>query len=129
MTKTAANPQKKLWLDDRRTEPGGWVRTLTAPEAIALLSDGSFSEVSLDHDLGCCKQCLADNDECFIPSECVHTGNGYHVACWLEERVALDPTFNVPEIHVHTDNASARIKMMQAVLNIKRIVKRRTETE
>lgn len=92
---------KKLWLDDERPEPEGWVRAKTASHAVMLLASGSFSEVSLDHDLG--------------PDD---AGNGYQVACWLEEEVMTNPSFTVPLVHVHTANPSARVKMMHALRNI-----------
>lgn len=42
----------KLYLDDERPTPEGWVRVYTAPEAISYLWTGLVTEVSLDHDLG-----------------------------------------------------------------------------
>lgn len=99
---------KKLWLDDERPEPEGWVRAKTAGIAIALLASGTYDEVSLDHDLG--------------PEL---AGTGYQVACWLEEQVMTDPHFPAPIVHVHTANASARGKMMQAVRNIEMVRQQR----
>lgn len=55
---------RKLWLDDERPEPEGWVRAKTARQAVMLLASGTFGEVSLDHDL------------CHAP-----VGTGYQVAC------------------------------------------------
>jgi hypothetical protein len=42
----------RLWLDDEREAPIGWIRCFSAAEANALLSSGRVVEVSLDHDLG-----------------------------------------------------------------------------
>ena len=42
----------KLWLDDVRTPPEGWVWAKTAQEAIDLLLTREIEEISLDHDLG-----------------------------------------------------------------------------
>lgn len=43
----------KLWLDDIRPAPAGWVWCKTATEAVRYLSqDGLVEEASLDHDLG-----------------------------------------------------------------------------
>lgn len=89
----------KLYLDDERPTPEGWVRAYTAREAIKLLKTNDVSEISLDHDLG---------DESV--SLC---GNGYDVISWIEVRVALDG-YIPPIIHIHTSNPSARIKMIQA---------------
>lgn len=107
---------KKLWLDDERPAPVGWVRVRTAPEAIAQLETRGFDEVSLDHDLGTCDGCRG---------RCEHVGDGYLVACWLEERVMTDVTFPVPKVYVHTQNAAARPRMLQAVRQIDRLRDRR----
>ncbi len=98
----------KLWLHDDRPEPEGWVRARTASHAIMFLASGTFGEVSLDHDLG--------------PES---AGTGYQVACWLEEEVMTNPSFPAPIVHVHTVNASARGKMLQAVHNIKMVRQQR----
>lgn len=42
----------KVWLDDCRTAPDGWIRVETADAAIALLMHENVEEISLDHDLG-----------------------------------------------------------------------------
>lgn len=44
----------KVYLDDVREEPEGWVRTKTVAETIELLKTGEVTEISLDHDLGEC---------------------------------------------------------------------------
>ena len=62
----------KVYLDDERTTPDGWVRTYWPEEAIALLKTGAVTEISLDHDLG---------DDA--------RGTGYSVLLWLEEQVAV----------------------------------------
>ncbi len=41
----------KVYLDDVRPTPDGWVRTYTSQETIDLLNRESVEEVSLDHDL------------------------------------------------------------------------------
>jgi hypothetical protein len=42
----------KVWLDDQRAAPEGWVHVRTPEEAIRLLRRGEVEELSLDHDLG-----------------------------------------------------------------------------
>jgi hypothetical protein len=86
--------QIRVWLDDMRDAPPGWTRAYTAHEAIALLEARRVVELSLDHDLG--------DDEKF--------GTGYDVACWLEERVALDG-FDPPSIKIHSANSVGRAPM------------------
>jgi hypothetical protein len=39
----------KIYLDDIRTEPEGWVRVKTAQEAVELLKSNKVSEISLDN--------------------------------------------------------------------------------
>ena len=42
----------KVWLDDVREAPEGWIHIRTPEEAIDLLRSGAVEEISLDHDLG-----------------------------------------------------------------------------
>jgi hypothetical protein len=42
----------RVWLDDVRDAPDGWVHVQTPEEAIELLRSGKVKEISLDHDLG-----------------------------------------------------------------------------
>ena len=95
----------KVYLDDERTTPDGWVRTYWPEEAIALLKTGAVTEISLDHDLG---------DEAH--------GTGYSVLLWLEEQVAVHGMVP-PIMHVHSANASARQKMEAAIATINRLAR------
>lgn len=60
----------KLYLDDERKTPVGWVRVFWPEEAIAWLKTEMVTEISLDHDLG-------DDDR----------GTGYDVILWIENEV------------------------------------------
>jgi len=62
----------KVFLDDERPTPTGWIRAYWPDEVIALLNTGQVEELSLDHDLG---------DD--------HRGTGYDVILWIEKAVAL----------------------------------------
>ena len=42
----------RVFLDDVRTPPDGWVLVKTVPEVQELLKAGGVTELSLDHDLG-----------------------------------------------------------------------------
>ena len=91
----------KVFLDDERVTPDGWVRVYWPDEAIAFLESGQVSEISLDHDLG--------DDE---------RGTGYDVVLWIEEAVHVRG-FSPPKMRVHSANSSARQKMelgIQAIL-------------
>ncbi len=42
----------KVYLDDERPVPNGWMLVPWPEEAIGLLITGQVTEISLDHDLG-----------------------------------------------------------------------------
>lgn len=102
-TPTKANAMStKLYLDDERRTPQGWVRAFTAPEAITLLLSGGIVEVSLDHDLG--------------PEE---AGTGYDVATWIEEQAVLG---SLPPLRwrIHSANPVGRARMEAALRSAER---------
>ena len=71
----------KVYLDDCREAPEGWLRTRTARETINLLAmTGCVTHLSLDHDLG----------------EDPSVGCGYDVLLWIEKAVA-ERDFSPPE--------------------------------
>ncbi len=94
----------RVYLDDERETPDGWVRVYWPDEAIVLLKEGNVAEISLDHDLG--------DDE---------RGTGYDVLLWIEEAVALEG-FRPPLMKVHSANSSARQKMIAAIESIQKRV-------
>jgi hypothetical protein len=94
----------RIFLDDERTTPEGWVRAYWPDEVIAHLTRGDVTEVSLDHDLG--------DDE---------RGTGYDVVLWVEEAVATRG-FVAPKLTVHSANSSARAKMEQGIAKIARMI-------
>lgn len=96
------NEVTRVFLDDERETPPGWTRAYTAAEAISLLQTQNVVEISLDHDLG-------DDQQ----------GTGYDVLLWIEEAV-FTRNFVPPTMHVHSANASARVKMLAAVQTIVR---------
>ena len=61
----------KIWLDDERPAPDGWILARWPQEAISWLASGDVTHISLDHDLG-------DDSR----------GTGYDVILWIEEAVA-----------------------------------------
>lgn len=95
----------RVYLDDERQTPEGWIRVYWPEEAIELLSTGNVEEISLDHDLG--------DDE---------HGTGYDVVLWIEEAVIVRD-FIPPKMTVHSANSSARIKMEAGIANIYRNVR------
>ena len=93
----------KVFLDDLRTEPDGWVRVFWPDQAIDLLESGLVTDISLDHDLG--------DDQ---------RGTGYDVLLWIEEAVHLR-NFSPPRMQVHSANTSARLRMLNAISAISAI--------
>jgi hypothetical protein len=97
----------KVFLDDVRPAPEGWVRALTPEEAIKLLRSGWVEALSLDFDLGY--------------RGCEEWRTGEVVLQWIEERVflgALD--FDLPEISVHSSNPVGRQRLQRALGAIER---------
>lgn len=90
----------KVYLDDLRPAPEGWVRVFWPDEVIALLKTGLVTEISLDHDLG---------------SE--QRGTGYDVLLWIEDAV-VTTRFIPPKITVHSANPVARQRMDAAIAAI-----------
>ena len=97
----------RVYLDDERTAPAGWIQVRWPSEAIELLQRGGVTDISLDHDLG--------DDE---------RGTGYDVILWIEEAVAMRG-FSPPRITVHSANSSARKKMELGVESIRRLAAER----
>lgn len=97
----------KVYLDDERSTPEGWVRVYWPNEAIRLLETGQVTELSLDHDLG--------DDE---------RGTGYDVVLWVEEQVALHG-FVPPAMRVHSANVSAKVKMESGIRAIESLSRNR----
>lgn len=90
----------KVFLDDERPTPEGWVRAYWPDEAIAYLKTGRVTEISLDHDLG-------DDEQ----------GTGYDVVLWIEEAV-ITRGVKPPKMSVHSANSSARQKMEMGIRSI-----------
>ena len=97
----------RVFLDDLRTPPEGWILVRWPDEAIALLETGQVDELSLDHDLG--------DDE---------RGTGYDVLLWLEEAVALRGFRPPRSIVVHSANSVGRQRMELAIASIERFATR-----
>ncbi len=98
----------KLWLDDERPAPEGWVWVKTVDEAenAFLGTDDSvnpkletITDISVDHDLG------------------EEQKDGYTFLVWVEDGV-FNKIWDAPWTNVHSMNAGARPKMIQAANNI-----------
>lgn len=99
----------KVFLDDEREAPEGWIRTHSAQATIKLLETGGVTHLSLDHDLG--------DDE--------RWGTGYDVVLWLEEQVYTTDFAPPQMIKVHSANSGARPKMEAGIRKIRDVQKKR----
>lgn len=86
----------KLWLDDVRTPPDGWVHATSVNEAKKHLSTGKVSDASLDHDLG----------------DYAHDGgDGWRLVDWMAEH-NIWPTHT---ISVHSANPVGVKRMLATI--------------
>lgn len=99
----------KIWLDDERPAPTGWLHVKTVAEAFKVLLDAdefkeSIEEISCDNDLG------EDIPEGYTfldkIEELFHTGDPY----------SLIKT----KFRVHSANSGRRVYMEQTIASIKR---------
>ena len=93
----------KVFLDDCRPTPAGWVPARCAEEVIRLLEQGNVTELSLDPDLG---------DDA--------RGTGYEVLTWIQRAVVVRG-FRPPRIRVHSANPATGQRMHQAIVAIERL--------
>ena len=97
----------KVWLDDMRPAPTGWVHVRTPEEVIELLRGGGVEELSLDHDLGL--------------DVGARERTGYDVLLWLEREVAKGRMRPPAVLRVHSGNVAAVRRMEQAVESIRQL--------
>src|SRR5687768_16473707 len=90
----------KLWVDDLRCAPPGWIWVINVEDAKAVLETGEVEELSLDHDLG----------DTNIPER-----TGYTLVCWMEEKHVTEGIPFPPICRVHSDN-SVGVEKMRKVL-------------
>ena len=90
----------KVYLDDIRSTPDGWVRTYSVDETIQLLKSGKVEELSLDNDLG------------------GGVREGWEVMAWLEGEVVVNGLTPPHRFTFHTDNTVRRDYMKAAARNI-----------
>lgn len=93
----------KIWLDDMRLPPDGWVWAKTADEAIRLLKAGDVEEISLDHDLGHSHYNGFEEEK-----------TGYTVAKFIEEG-AVNGTLPEMDCYIHTQNVVGRENIKAAL--------------
>lgn len=90
----------RVFLDDERATPAGYVGVRWPEEAVTLLRTGEVSHLSLDHDLG---------------EVGAGARTGYDVILWVEEQVALHGFRPPAHICIHSANSAAGARMRQGV--------------
>jgi len=99
----------KLFVDDVRPAPLGWLVARTVADAKAYLLRDDIDEVSLDHDMGWCADCArtAASD---IVLHCAHVEDGYQLVQWMiaERRVPA-------MVRVHSMNPDGKRRMLHAL--------------
>jgi len=91
----------KLWLDDVRIAPRGWIHAHSVEEAQKFFNSGiKFDEMSLDHDLSPpCPECKARN--CYVDCSChCHNPSGFDFLKWVHEQ----NLWPAKRPHVHSQN-------------------------
>ena len=98
----------KLWLDDIRQAPAGWIRCFRPEEVIELIKTGKVEEISLDYDLGLVDDRGIDR-------------NGEDVLKWIERQLVAEAgAFGLPVIRIHSANPVGRQRLQRALDAIER---------
>jgi hypothetical protein len=106
----------KIWLDDDRKEPNGWVRAYTVSQAITLLDENKVEEISLDYDL------LNEVDENERGE--AHVPTGSDVAKWMLIKAKSNQWSKVPymiRIHSNTPGIEQLADIVSIVAEIERL--------
>lgn len=107
----------KLFIDDIRPAPEGWMQARTVTEAIRTIArfGHEITEISLDHDISCA---VSVNGE-YRPFPSPETFQA--VAYFIAERWGERPATQHPKIIIHTANPVGAIEL-QKILNDVRIL-------
>lgn len=92
----------KVWLDDVRPAPDGWVLAKNYNEAITLLESGRVIEIDLDYDLNLVEVATQVSGLAIARSDAGQR-TGYDVARWIEDAVA-NGRIPKPVMHCHSVN-------------------------
>lgn len=100
----------RVWLDDSRPAPPGWLHLRSVSAAQSLLGAGLVREMSLDHDLGWCADCIREGKHLRQTRHrhCPHTPTGYDLCVWMADQNVWPP---VPPA-VHSGNLEGGARML-----------------
>ena len=103
----------KLYLDDVRPTPEGYVRCYWPSEVLQHLLSGLVEEVSLDHDIGDADAAKAENRK---------ERTGMDVLTWIQKQVVQKLAgFTPPVMKVHSNNAAAIRDMATVIRRIEEL--------
>jgi hypothetical protein len=99
----------RVWLDDSRPAPPGWLRVTTVTSAKRLLEGLVVVEISLDYDLGWCAECLGRGEHLKRSGlrHCPHTPTGYDLVDWMAQTNHWPPY--PPTVHSGNMEGGARM--------------------
>lgn len=86
----------RLWVDDVRPSPEGWMWVKSVDDALRVLQTSTVVEASLDHDLG---------------DYAIHGGDGYRIVDWMAE----NNIWPAEGVHVHSANPVGRERIQGVV--------------
>jgi hypothetical protein len=100
----------RVWLDDSRPAPAGWMHLRSVEAVQQLLTAHLVRELSLDHDLGWCADCIREGQHLRKSGKrhCPHTATGYDLCVWMSDTgtwPALPPA-------VHSGNLEGGARML-----------------
>lgn len=103
----------KIWLDDERPAPSGWIWMRRIHQVMHALRDHAeyIDDLSLDHDLGIQDPILFERYTFGELTEEEAEENGYTLCKWMAEH-NIWPS---GDIHLHTDNPVGRHDMAMTI--------------
>lgn len=99
----------KVWLDDVRPVPAGWVWVKSAEAALALLEAGEVETMSLDHDLG--MRIFINEDGIEVASEDRYAKDG----TWLVNQMIRNNLWPKHKPNVHSANPVGAQRMKSLI--------------
>lgn len=99
----------KVWHDDIRQPPSGWVWARTNESAMALLTYENVEEISLDHDLGLDHIDPNEDEEAIFFAGPSDNGTGLDLVKWMVE----DPKRVPAKVTIHSWNPAGASAMAE----------------
>ena len=103
----------RVWLDDSRPAPAGWLHLRSVHAVQQLLQANVVREMSLDHDLGWCADCIREGAHLRKTGHrhCPHMPTGYDLCVWMADSgrwPAVPPA-------VHSGNLEGGARMLGVI--------------